>query len=87
MVGRVKVKSLVMAVAFVAAIGLFGTPVAPGTSVVPTVGGVAEAYAPPCLNEFLNMKRAWDYYYSYGGYWAFLDFLDAAMEYQYCLQG
>lgn len=33
------------------------------------------------------MKQAWDHCYSYGGYWAFLDFLDAAMEYQHCLQG
>lgn len=51
---------------------MFGTPSAPGTKAVPTVGGYAHAYT--CTPEFDLMMAAWDHYlrnrndYTYGLY-------------------
>ena len=58
--------------AFAVVFPLFGTPSAPGTDAVPTVGGDAHAYT--CTQEFMDMQAAWDHYlrnstnYTYGLY-------------------
>ena len=83
---KLKMKPLLAAFAFALAFGLFGTPAAPGTSVVPTVGGVAAAYA-PCSYEYMTMQVAWDYFMSDGGPVAYLRYLHAAWDSYSCMRG
>ena len=54
---RSKLKTAVATLTFVFAFALVGSPSAPAAKVVPTVGGVAHAYA-PCDTLFWNMMSA-----------------------------
>ena len=84
---NLKTKSLIAGFVFVLAFALAGTPDAPVTSIVPTVGGVASAYAPPCNAELLAMQTAWANYQRGDGNWAYLIYLSAVWDYYGCLYG
>ena len=83
---KLRTKAVIGALSFALVIGLFGTPTALGTSVIPTVGGFAAAYA-PCSYEHMVMQAAWDDYNQYGGFWALMDYLNAARDYYSCMSG
>lgn len=55
---------------------------------MPTVGGKALAYAPPCEYEWSEYQQAWEEYQRYGGeyYYNFV-YLPAKDAYYDCLYG
>ena len=61
---------------------MFGTPSAPGTKAVPTVGGYAHAYT--CTIEFMDMQAAWEYYLHNRDFISYLLYLDALVDYYSC---
>ena len=61
---RLKLKTVVATLTFALAFALVGSPSAPVAKVVPTVGGVAHAYA-PCDMLLWNMMRAAQAYARY----------------------
>ena len=69
-------------VPLIAAFLLFGSPDAPGTKSVPTVGGEAHAYT--CSAEFTNMQDAWNHYMHYRTTRAYRYYLAAAMDFYSC---
>ena len=84
---NLKTKSLIAGFVFALAFALAGTPNAPVTSIVPTVGGVASAYAPPCTAELLAMQTAWAYYQEDKGPRAYGRYIVAVWDYYGCLYG
>ena len=79
-----KLKSLLGA--FALAVCIFGLPAGPGTAMIPTVGGEANAYA-PCYGEYVIMQVKWEVYIQVGGEWAYLDFLRAYQDWHHCMAG
>ena len=72
--------------AFTLAVCLFGLPAGSGTALIPTVGGAANAYA-PCHDEYVIMQVKWDEYLTFGGQWAYLEYLDAYQDWHHCMAG
>ena len=82
--GLKKCKTAVATLTFAIAFALVGSPSAPVAKVVPTVGGVAHAYA-PCDALFWNMMLASTNYALNPNFSNLLDFIRAYREwYDHC---
>ena len=72
---------------FAFAVGLFGAPSSPTVEALPTVGGAALAYAPPCTFEHFEMIDAWLELQEYGGWYYEKIYEEKRDAYYDCLYG
>ena len=79
-----RLRTVLAAVTFVIAFGLFGAPNAPVGNLVPTVGGAAHAYA-PCQDVYLIMHQAIAAYFADPNWRTLAELHDAITKYFHCL--
>ena len=87
MMKKLKLELSALTVGVVAAAGLFATPAAPVASMLPTVGGAAHAYAPPCQDELEAYNLAYDDWLRYDDWPSFIRLGEATWDYMNCLNG
>ena len=85
---KLDLRNLVGTFVFAFATGLFAAPASPVLEAVPTVGGTALAYAPPCEYEWWEYQPSWAEYQQNGSndYYNFVN-LPAKDAYYDCLYG
>ena len=85
---KLDLRHLIGTFVFASTVAFFGAPSSPIVGSVPTVGGKALAYAPPCSYEWWVYQYVWAEYQEYGGqhYYDFV-VLPAKDAYYDCLYG